>query len=39
MVLAKAAKIPPNWEDAEISQWVMGCAKETWVLRMRCIRA
>ena len=34
MVLAKAAKIPPNWEDAEIRQWVMDCAKDAWVSKM-----
>jgi hypothetical protein len=26
-LLAKASKIPPNWDSAEIKQWVMGSAK------------
>jgi hypothetical protein len=34
MVLAKAAKLPVNWEDAEIRQWVMDCAKDAWVSKM-----
>ncbi|MGA7313785.1 MAG: hypothetical protein WBX22_07405 [Silvibacterium sp.] len=34
MVLAKAAKIPPNWDSMEIRQWVMDCAKVAWTLRM-----
>jgi hypothetical protein len=27
-------EIPPNWEDAEIRQWVMDCAKDAWVSKM-----
>ena len=34
MVLAKESMIPPNWEDAEIRQWVMDCAKNAWVTQM-----
>ena len=26
-LLAKASKIPPNWDSMEIRQWVMDCAK------------
>jgi hypothetical protein len=33
-LLAKASKIPSNWEDAEIRQWVMDCAKDAWVSKM-----
>jgi len=24
----------PNWEDAEIRQWTMDCAKNAWVVKM-----
>lgn len=34
MVLAKASKIPPNWDEMEIRQWVMDTAKDAWVLQM-----
>jgi hypothetical protein len=34
MVLAEAAKVPPNWDTMEIRQWVMDCAKDAWVSRM-----
>lgn len=27
-LLAKASKIPPNWDGMEIRQWVMDCAKD-----------
>ena len=33
-MLGKASKIPSNWEDAEIRQWVMDCAKDAWVSKM-----
>ena len=33
-LLAKALKIPPNWDSAEIKQWVMDCAKDAWVSKM-----
>ena len=28
MLLAKASKIPPNWDGMEIRQWAMDCAKD-----------
>jgi len=34
MVLAKASKVPAQWEEAEIRQWVMDVAKEAWVSKM-----
>ena len=34
LLLAKASKIPPNWDGMEIRQWVMDCAKEAWVSKM-----
>jgi hypothetical protein len=34
MVLAKGSKIPSKWEDAEIRQWVMDCAKDAWVSKV-----
>jgi hypothetical protein len=37
-LLAKALKIPSNWEDAEIRQWVMDCAKDAWVSKMDKMR-
>ena len=37
-LLAKASKIPPNWDGAEIKQWVMDCAKDAWVSKMDKIR-
>jgi hypothetical protein len=33
-LLAKASKIPPNWDSMEIRQWVMDCAKDAWVSKM-----
>jgi hypothetical protein len=33
-LLAKASKIPPNWDGMEIRQWVMDCAKDAWVSKM-----
>jgi len=30
-LLAKASKIPPNWDGMEIRQWVMDCPKDAWV--------
>jgi hypothetical protein len=33
-LLAKASKIPPNWDRMEIRQWVMDCAKDAWVSKM-----
>jgi hypothetical protein len=33
-LLAKASKIPPNWDSREIRQWVMDCAKDAWVSKM-----
>jgi hypothetical protein len=30
-LLAKASKIPANWDSMEIRQWVMDCAKDAWV--------
>jgi hypothetical protein len=38
MLLAKASKIPPNWDGMEIRQWVMDCAKDTWVSKMPTTR-
>lgn len=34
MVLAKASKLPPNWDSTEIRQWVMDSAKDAWVTKM-----
>lgn len=34
MVLARAAKVPAQWEEAEIRQWVMDVAKDAWVSKM-----
>ena len=33
-LLAKASKVPPNWDSMEIRQWVMDCAKDAWVSKM-----
>jgi hypothetical protein len=33
-LLAKASKMPPNWDGMEIRQWVMDCAKDAWVSKM-----
>jgi hypothetical protein len=33
-MLAKASKIPANWDGIEIRQWVMDSAKAAWVSRM-----
>ena len=33
-LLAKASKIPLNWDSAEIKQWVMDCAKDAGVSKM-----
>jgi hypothetical protein len=33
-LLAKASKIPPNWDSMEIRQWVMDCATDAWVSKM-----
>jgi hypothetical protein len=33
-LLAKASKLPPNWDGMEIRQWVMDCAKDAWVSKM-----
>jgi hypothetical protein len=35
-LLAKASKIPPNWDTMGIRQWVMDCAKDRG--RPRCNR-
>jgi hypothetical protein len=32
-LLAKASKMPPNWDGMEIRQWAMDCAKDAWVSR------
>jgi hypothetical protein len=34
MVLARASKVPAQWEEAEIRQWVMDVAKDAWVSKM-----
>ena len=33
-LLARASKIPPNWDGMEIRQWVMDSAKGSWVSKM-----
>ncbi len=33
-LLARASKIPPNWDGMEIRQWVMDSAKDSWVSKM-----
>jgi len=33
-LLAKPSKIPPNWDDMEIKQWVMDSAKGAWLSKM-----
>lgn len=33
-LLAKASKMPPNWDGMEIRQWAMDCAKDAWVSKM-----
>jgi hypothetical protein len=38
MLLAKASKVPLNWDHAEIKQWVMDCAKDAWVSKMDTTR-
>ena len=38
-MLAKASKIPANWDGMEIRQWVMDSAKDAWVSKMTPARA
>ncbi len=36
-LLAKASKIPPNWDSMEIRKCVMDCAKNAWIATWRSI--